>query len=330
MITEKLNDVFTPLEGGIFHYLQDLDVPWDEEEIDNLLDMEYHYNTAGQRFVSPLVHSMIDDDTGVLDDTSKETLAGIIYSMYGLRWAKLWATMGLTYNPIENYSMTEEMRNDITETDYGKIDTFTHGHTETETLNKTDTITHGTTETLTLNTTEQDTKNLTDTLTLNTSEQDTKNLSDTETPATSETSTTEAQGFNSSAYQPSERTTTAKSGTDTTTHTGTDTVLKTGTEGTTHTGTDTTVRSGTETTGKTGTEATAYTGTDTRAHSGQDMNAQSGTDTTERNYTLTRSGNIGVTTSQQMIESERKLWMWDYFKEVVFPDINRVLTLSIY
>lgn len=298
MITEKLNDVFKPTEGGIFHYLQDLNVPWDEEEIDGLLDYEYHYNIAGQRYISPLVHAMLDDDTGILDSTDKETLAGIIYAMYGLRWSKLWYTLGLEYNPIENYSMQEDMTNDITEDVYGKTETLTHGHTETETLNKTDTVTHGTTETLTLNTTNQETKNLTDAI----------------TPYTSETSTTEVQGFDSSTYNPSERTTLAKSGT----------------ESTTHTGTDTTTRTGTETTGKAGTEATAYTGTDTKAHSGQDTNTSSGKDTHERNYTLTRKGNIGVTTSQQMIESERQVWMWDFFKDVVFPDINRVLTLSIY
>ena len=50
----------------------------------------------------------------------------------------------------------------------------------------------------------------------------------------------------------------------------------------------------------------------------------------EYNTTLTRSGNIGVTTSQQMIESERQLWLWNFFQNVVFKDICSALTLSIY
>lgn len=58
--------------------------------------------------------------------------------------------------------------------------------------------------------------------------------------------------------------------------------------------------------------------------------ADSGEDTHTRNYELTRSGNIGVTTSQQMIESERNLWLWNFFYSVVFPDIDRALTLKIY
>lgn len=44
---------------------------------------------------------------------------------------------------------------------------------------------------------------------------------------------------------------------------------------------------------------------------------------------LTRSGNIGVTTSQQMIESEIELWQWNYFKQV-FEDIDSILCLDIY
>ena len=51
---------------------------------------------------------------------------------------------------------------------------------------------------------------------------------------------------------------------------------------------------------------------------------------TEYDTTLRRSGNIGVTTSQQMIQSERDLWLWNFFQDVVFKDISKVLTLSIY
>lgn len=52
--------------------------------------------------------------------------------------------------------------------------------------------------------------------------------------------------------------------------------------------------------------------------------------TKEETRTLTRSGNIGVTTSQQMIQSQRDLWLWNFFYNVVFPDINKVLTIATY
>ena len=51
--------------------------------------------------------------------------------------------------------------------------------------------------------------------------------------------------------------------------------------------------------------------------------------TVQNERELTRSGNIGVTTTQMMIESELKLREWLYF-EHVFKDIDNILTLSIY
>lgn len=44
---------------------------------------------------------------------------------------------------------------------------------------------------------------------------------------------------------------------------------------------------------------------------------------------LERSGNIGVTTSQQMLESEIALWQWT-FVEQVFKDVDAVLTIPVY
>lgn len=45
--------------------------------------------------------------------------------------------------------------------------------------------------------------------------------------------------------------------------------------------------------------------------------------------TLTRHGNIGVTTNQQMLQSELDLRKYDFI-ESIFKDCDRVLTLSIY
>lgn len=220
MDRKKVCDVFSASDG-IFKYLQGFSVPWAELNINDMLDSEYIYNCAYSRYVSPLVKNIAGDD-GELSSEDKTYIAGIIYNMFSTRWSKLWETMLFEYNPIENYSMTEEMTNDETTITYGRVDTLAK------------------------------VKNTTD------------------------TDTTEVQGFDSSSYKPSEQYTSA------------------------HTGTDT------------------------------DTNTQSGEDTHERNYTLTRSGNIGVTTSQQMIESERVLWNWLFFYDVVFPDINRVLSLSVY
>lgn len=80
----------------------------------------------------------------------------------------------------------------------------------------------------------------------------------------------------------------------------------------------------------TGEQSQGTTGTNTITNTGTVTDADSGEDTQTRNYRLTRTGNIGVTTSQQMLESERKLWLWNFFREIVFPDVDRILTLRIY
>jgi hypothetical protein len=127
-------------------------------------------------------------------------------------------------------------------------------------------------------------------------EQDAPDLTDTTTPNLTSTDENSVYGFNSTNPVPSDEQTKHATGTNTNTRTGTDT--------------------------------RTYNTTD--ADTGTQTDNDGGSDTRTRNYTLTRSGNIGVTTSQQMIESERALWVWNFFRDVVFPDIDRVLTLQIY
>lgn len=55
----------------------------------------------------------------------------------------------------------------------------------------------------------------------------------------------------------------------------------------------------------------------------------SDSDTGNVKRTLTQHGNIGVTTSQQMIESEIELRKHNFF-EIVFSDIDKYLTLQVY
>ena len=53
------------------------------------------------------------------------------------------------------------------------------------------------------------------------------------------------------------------------------------------------------------------------------------TDNLTETNELTRSGNVGVTTSAEMIEENIKLWIWKFF-DSVFKDIDRVLTIGVY
>lgn len=51
-------------------------------------------------------------------------------------------------------------------------------------------------------------------------------------------------------------------------------------------------------------------------------------DLTEHNE-LNRHGNIGVTTSAQMITENIELWKWKYFNEI-FKDIDSIITTGVY
>lgn len=121
------------------------------------------------------------------------------------------------------------------------------------------------------------------------------NTTNTRTPNLSTQRNLNVQGFNSSTYQPSDNETGSETGTETNALTGTDTT--------------------------TYNTAETNTGTVNRTHSG--------IDTDKRNYVLTRTGNIGVTTSQDMIKSERDLWMYDIV-ETIYRDIDSVLCLNYF
>ncbi len=50
---------------------------------------------------------------------------------------------------------------------------------------------------------------------------------------------------------------------------------------------------------------------------------------TDEHY-LRRNGNIGVTTTQQMLESEIDLWQWNFVSDYVFKCADKLLTIPIY
>ena len=310
----KLNECFHNWDegGGIFSALNALHVPWADPTDVNLsaeLDYLYHGNNSGDKFISPIVKYYTDKSLNppIISGLQKTMLARMALRLYGVRWAKEYETMSLEYNPIENYSMTEEMADDETVIEYGKThtrtDNLSHAKTGTETTapntldTRTDNLSHG--------------KTGTETTTPNTTETRTDNL---------------AHTVNHGVYGFNGGNTSSPADTESGGNTGTQTVAKTGQETLTHNTTDT--ETGTQTYARTGQEIVTHNTTDT--DSGTQTDADTGSDTHTRNYELTRRGNIGVTTSQQMLQSERDLWLWNYFSDVVFPDLDKLLTIPIY
>ena len=107
---------------------------------------------------------------------------------------------------------------------------------------------------------------------------------------TTETTERQVSAYDSSSYQPAEKTTVENDGTDTLNNTGT------------------------ETTTNTGTDTMNYTGTITDEFGEGSSGSERENSKTVRDGRI--HGNIGVTTSQQMLEAELKVAEWNLYEHI--------------
>ncbi len=208
---------------------------------------------------------------------------------------------------ITNWCMTEshiwQKLADTLDLEYNPIYNLDVTWEETRTPNLTKTRTPDLTETETPNLTETRTPNITEGRKPNLTETRTPNTTETETPT--DTNTEAVAGFNSSTFENSRKTT--RGGNITTTTTGTDTVTTTGTDNTTTTGTDT----------------VKTTGSRTKTERGTDTERETGTET----VTTRRYGNQGVTMTQDMIQKEREVALFNLYDYISKSFKNRFCLL---
>lgn len=235
------------------------------------------------------VAPLLQKDDEDLTSAYKTQVLSAAYSIYKNKWTRLYEIQSTEYNPIENYSMVETHSGTDTKTDTPTAWKDTEVKTPS---NWKETKEHKPGQT---GYSETETQTPTDW------EKTTEAL----TADNKSTTDTSVYGFNSSDPVPSAKTETELKNKNTETQSGTyETEKKV--EG-----------SLIDETSQTGTFTTETT--------------KSGTYESETEYDteLRRSGNIGVTTSQQMIQSEIELWQWLFF-ETVFKDLDQILTLSTY
>lgn len=204
----------------------------------------------------------------MIDTDTPDYLAGLFASWKASRenlYLKQAYAYTLKYNPIENYASHEVMTDDVTETEYGQTIDHEHGlQIETTPSDYTDETTYPT-------------ERKTETTPYNTTE--------TTTP-TNDTTTHSTKGFNSTEFVETDRDVRSGSVSVATTHPE----ISKETVSETVTGTESTKRT--------------YDNHEIIANSGKDTDTHSGTDTVTRNYTLDKTGNIGVQTASQMLEME--------------------------
>ena len=310
MNRKKLNDYFPDWSDGygIFSLLTEYNPPWVEDIGDNdaMLDLAYHGGYSGAKIASPYLTRTIAGDVPTISEYARICLT--LKSLFMPNWAKQYATLSAQYDPIENYSMREQMTNDTTEDTFGHVNTreydTDHGKTGTETTTNTGT------DTVTYDTEEERTPNLTHA----------KTGTETTAPLVTMTEQENTFGFNTVAEngEPTTKKTQTSGGTSTLTYNTTDK----------DTGTDTNTKTGTEETEHDTETQTTFNTSDT--DTGTVTDTESGKNTRKRNYVLTRAGNIGTVTAQDMVEQEHNLWVWNFFRDVVFPDLDYLLTIPVY
>lgn len=265
-----------------------------KEDLDAQLCIRY-----GRRILAPVVLRVYDKNKDI-ECTVNDFLAlfsSMIENEFSQKWSKLYETTILEYNPIWNVDGTE-----TTTTKYGKTTTTTAGKRQTTGKQTAD----ATTDTTTTTTGDQHTK------TTNT-EHPVEVLTKNELGQKETTTDTKTYPYNADVKPTNSETVIEKPVTNITTETTPAKVSENdvATDGYTVTvGADIGKRVNT-------TENTQAGYTDT--------NADTGTDT----VTHIRTGNIGVTTTQEMIKKEREVSDFLLY-EVVLPDVANFLTLYIY
>lgn len=235
-------------------------------------------------------------------------------------WLRIYEALYQKYNPLHNFDRYEETED--TSTGEGERNTTSTGNgTNTETVN----LEHVGDKTDTFNTSDAVSYGKTETRTDNLSENTSKNFGETETHTGTETNAHENTAFNAGVSLTA-RDTITKNLTDTLDHNESGTKSNTGTQTNASGGTDTTRKTGTIKTDDDFTEETRTTGNTT--------NTETGNETYTDDKTLTHGGhlwgNIGVTTSQKMLQDEIDVRFNNNFYDIISAQFRLEFCVLIY
>ena len=206
-------------------------------------------------------------------------------------WERIFTAANLEYNPIENYNRTEleTIADDRTDTHSGNDVTRSSG-VDSRALTSTKTETHSGSDSKQLSSTDSETNSGSDSRQLSSTGSETNSGTDTQTNKISGYDSGNLVDHDQNLLQHGHGVSTTSSGSDATTYGHV--ISKTGS------GTDATTYGHVITEGGSGSDATTYGKTETLTHGEQIVHDG---DITRNSHI---SGNIGVTTSQQMLEQE--------------------------
>lgn len=305
--------------NSLFTKMSTLGAPW-SSDVGQDMDDAYFTMWSGIKNPSEFVRLHLNPDE---ETANSLTIARILYGIYGQNWTKIWEAMQAKYNPIDNYSMKE-----LVTTTNSNDRTVNKTNDLTSTVDTTSTQDTTKDNTSTEDTTQNGSENMTGSTTTDTTSDSngTSSLEHGETITRSANSDSYIYAFNSTEKVPTASQ--VESGSDT--HSGTDTTMTTdhstvNVDGTSKSDTTT---SNTVKVEFTGDEVGKTTTSENSARADKGTEDVTDSSTGKEDIERTRSGNIGVTTTQQMLQQEFELWKWNFFAQV-FEDCDKYLCLSV-
>lgn len=266
---------------GIFSILAEAQTPpaWAETVSPLGLDIAYHGQRSGDKFIAPMLYYWLDEDTAEITESGKTKVVMALTARYAQKWAHLWSLYTSQYSPLDTYTI-EETR------------TLEHEGTANSTDERTPNLT-------TRDVIDEETKDDADN-----TKTTTFGKTNTQADTNSSTNTHGVEGFNSDAFNDSDRDVTSGTSSKTSTDGGTETEREQRDESSTRDADNTSTLSGTDTHERE--EVDAYTDTETKSRSGNLYHAPA-----------------------ELMSVDREFWLDDFF-QIVFSDIDKMLTLAIY
>ena len=299
----NLKSAFPLINYGIFDFLEDM--PY-ASIVDNVTLNNTLYFAYGNRLASPaLIHFMCNTQQGVdaphsVVDSDAQILANMIKAQFYTKWQHYFDINNAVYNPIENYNMVEQGQDSNADTEKEQNETNRNAS-----VNQ-------------ISTGENDNSIIRN----NASNRENINTDSTNANFIRNTSTTgetdgnqDFYGFNSVSSVPQSAASDETQGNASEASINSSNTHGTGLEKLN--ASESALNKSASKLNQSNAEIVKETDANNKTRIGNSL------------HNLTRSGNIGVTTTQQMLEQERDLWNWSYIAEIVH-DVANFLTISVY
>ena len=102
----RINELDSDYINKIFDEIKTkINLDWFDDSLIAAMKIEYYYNHAFTKYISLLFYNLINIPKTM--DEVADLLASVIVNKFKTKWTRLHEVLNLTYNPIDNYNMSE-------------------------------------------------------------------------------------------------------------------------------------------------------------------------------------------------------------------------------